>query len=97
MYSSIHEVVSEGSDTIILAIPEKEYFLSYESLTIEAAQELVENYFKYKGRDGVPTVMDVDFNSNTRNVKITVDMRYDRDYKILPLDIGHPIYAEAKR
>jgi hypothetical protein len=91
MYINIHEAVVEGSDTILLAIPEKDYFLSYESLTIESAQDLVENYFKYRGRDGVPTVTDVDFNSNTRSVKITVDMRYDREFKMLPLDIAHSI------
>lgn len=99
MYSSIHEVVREGSDTVLLAIPEQEYFLSYESLTLESAQELVENYFKYRGRDGIPKVTDVDFNSITRSVKITVGVTYEvgGNYNSLPLDTAHPVYAEAKR
>lgn len=97
MYTDIHEVVNEGSDRILLAIPEKEYFLSYESLTIESAQDLVENYFKYRGREGIPKVTNVDFNSNARSVKIVVDMKYDGEDDALPLDTAHPLYSEAKR
>lgn len=97
MYTDIHEVVNEGSDRILLAIPEKEYFLSYESLTLESAQDLVENYFKYRGREGIPRVTNVDFNSNARSVKIVVDMNYDDEDDSLPLDTAHPLYSEAKR
>ena len=53
MYSDIYEIVSDTSNTVSLVIHEKDYFLSYEDLTKENAQDLAENYFKFKGRDGV--------------------------------------------
>ncbi|HCW04518.1 MAG TPA: hypothetical protein DGK91_08315 [Clostridium sp.] len=84
MYSDIYEIVSDTSNTVSLVIHEKDYFLSYEDLTKENAQDLAENYFKFKGRDGVPVVTDINRNANTGRIQVTVKMEYERDFKLEP-------------
>lgn len=84
MYNDIYEIVSDTSNTVNLVIHEKDFFLSYDDLNKENAQDLVENYFKFKGRDGVPVVADIDYNQQTRRIQITVDMDYDRASKLEP-------------
>lgn len=71
MFDSIFETVVKGSNTIFLDLTQEDYNLSYDSVSFEAAQDLIENYFKYKGRDGIPEVKDINLNSATHNVEIT--------------------------
>ncbi|WP_163194248.1 hypothetical protein [Clostridium thermarum] len=85
MYNDIYEVVSSDSNTINLIIHEDDYFLSYDNLNKENVKDLVENYFRFKGRDGIPVVADIDYNAATRRIQITVDMDYDRDFKMKPM------------
>lgn len=87
MFNSIFETVVKGSNTIFLVLSEDDYFLSYESLSIDSAQELVNNYFKFRGKDGVPHVVDMDFDAATHRIKLTVDVDYERDYKLEPMSI----------
>jgi hypothetical protein len=84
MYSDIYEVVSNGSRTINLVVHEDDYFLSYNELNKENVQDLVENYFRFIGRDGIPVVADIDRDGNTKRIQIRVDMDYDRDFKFEP-------------
>jgi hypothetical protein len=87
MYNNIYETVVKGSNTMFLGISEEDYFLSYENLDNNSAQDLVNKYFRFKGRDGAPNVLDVDFDSVTHNVKITVEVNYDEENKAEPTNI----------
>ncbi|MDP4089520.1 MAG: hypothetical protein Q8930_09660 [Bacillota bacterium] len=84
MYRDIYEIVSNGSNTINLVVHEDDYFLSYDDLSKENVQDLVENYFRFIGRDGIPVVADIDRNANTKRIQIRVDMDYGRDFKFEP-------------
>lgn len=54
MFSSICErrMQSKGMYAVILQIPENEYFATYDSISDDAAHEIVTNYLKYRGDDG---------------------------------------------
>lgn len=93
MYSSIYETVINGSNTVFLNIPEEEYFLSYENLSRENVQDLVDNYFKFTGRDGVPLVADIDVDKVINRIKVTVDVEYERHKKIEPASTPHYLGA----
>ena len=95
IYNNIYETVVIGSNTIFLGVTEKDYFLSYESLTVESAQDLVENYFNFKGRDGAPKVIDVDLDNITHGIKITINVEYDKDTNREPASI--PPFLNAWR
>jgi hypothetical protein len=95
MYSSIYETVVRGSNTVFLNIPEDEYFLSYENLNRENVQDLVENYFKFRGRDGAPLVADINVDSITNRIKVTIDVDYETETKIEPAST--PNYLSAWR
>lgn len=85
MYSDIYEAVLPGSDTVLLVMHERDYFQTYEDLTEENCEDLVVNYFRFTGRDGVPKVSNIDMNHNTGRIQITVDVDYDRDHKLEPM------------
>lgn len=93
LYNNVYETVVKGSNTIFLGVTEEDYFLSYDSLTVEAAQDLVENYFNFKGRDGTPKVIDVDLNNITHGIKITIKVEYDKETNREPASI--PPYLNA--
>jgi hypothetical protein len=78
MYEDIFETIVLGSNTIFLDIPEKDYFLSYEDLSMASAEEITENYFKTKGKEGVPTVKNIEHDTTTHMVKISIDVIFDR-------------------
>lgn len=84
MYRDIYEIVSSDSKTVNLVLHEDDYFLSYDNLSRENVQDLVENYFRFTGRDGIPVVADIDQNVTNHRIQITVDMDYDRDFKMEP-------------
>lgn len=78
MYEDIFETIVLGSNTIFLDIPEKDYFLSYEDLSMASAEEITENYFKTKRKDGVPTVRDIEHDTTTHMVKISIDVSFNK-------------------
>lgn len=82
MFDNIFETVVKGSNTVFLDIPESDYFFRFESLTEEAAQELVNDYFVTKSRDGIPHVKDVTFDASIHRVKITVQVEHNRGHKL---------------
>ena len=84
MYRDIYEIVSNNSNTVNLVIHEDDYFLSYDDLDKENVKDLVENYFRFTGRDGIPVVADIDRDVNTHRIQIRVDVDYDREYKMEP-------------
>lgn len=87
MYEDIYETVVKGSNTIFLNVPSSYYFENLEDIDRESAQNVVENYFLTRGKDGIPHVTDLDFDSSMQKVKIAVQVDYDRDEKIRPYDI----------
>ncbi|KAJ53842.1 hypothetical protein BD780_002808 [Clostridium tetanomorphum] len=74
MVESVFETIIMGSNTIFLDIPEEQYLLKYTSLSLDSAQNLADYYFKYRGRDVMPEVKDIDLNSDIHRVKITVEL-----------------------
>lgn len=87
MFNSIFETVVRGSNVIFLVLSEEDYFLSYESLSLDSTQELVDNYFKFRGRDGAPRVTDVDLDKSTHKVKIMVKVDYEKEHEMEPMSI----------
>lgn len=87
MYDSIFETVVKGSNTVFLDIPDKEYFFSYDEINLNSAQEIAEDYFKYKGRDGIPHVEDISLDASTHRVKIEINVEHDREYKLNPYSV----------
>lgn len=86
MYEDIFETIVLGSNTIFLDIPEKDYFLSYEDLSMASAEEITENYFKTRGKEGIPTVRDIEHDSTTHMVKISIDVLFNKDSKYKPFE-----------
>ena len=84
MYRDIYEIVSNNSNTVNLVIHEEDYFLSYDDLDEENVKDLVENYFRFTGRDGIPVVADIDRDVNTHRIQIRIDVDYDRQFKLEP-------------
>jgi len=82
MFENIFETVVKGSNTVFLDIPESDYFFRYESLSQDDAQELVNDYFISRSRDGIPHVKDVTFDASIHRVKITVQVEHDREHKL---------------
>ncbi|WP_034868996.1 hypothetical protein [Clostridium lundense] len=74
MVESVFETIIMGSNTVFLDMPEDEYLLKYTSLSLDSAQNLADYYFKYRGRDVMPEVKDIDLNPDTHSVKITVEL-----------------------
>lgn len=77
MIENIFETTVMGSNIVFLNMPEEDYFLSYESVSMEAAEDLTRNYFIMRGREGVPKVKDVEFDEPSHRVKITLEVNLD--------------------
>ena len=82
VYENIFETVVKGSNTIFLDIPEEDYFFSYDTISPKSAQELTDNYFKTKAKDGIPRVKDIDFDASIHRVKILLEVEYNRAHKL---------------
>ncbi|MDF2502864.1 MULTISPECIES: hypothetical protein [Clostridium] len=82
MMEDIFETVKEGSNTIFLDIPKEDFLFKYNDLNRGSAQNLVDNYFKEKGRDGIPQVKEISCDDHKGTMKITVDVNYNRDFKL---------------
>lgn len=82
MLQNIFETVIKGSNTIYLDVPEDDYFFSYDSISKESAEDIVKNYFDMKGKDGIPHIKDIEHDSATHKVEITVEVEQEREHKI---------------
>ena len=74
MFDNIFETIIKGSKTVFLDMPEEEFKFSYDSLTLDAAQEIAEDYFLTRARDGVPHAKDISIDKGTHRVKITLEV-----------------------
>lgn len=82
MLQNIFETIIKGSNTIYLDVPEKDYFFSYDSISKESAEDIVKNYFDMKGKDGIPYIKDIEHDSATHKVEITVEVKQDMENRI---------------
>lgn len=82
MMGDIFETVREGSNTIFLEMPKEEFLFKYNNLNRDSAQNLTDNYFIEKGRDGIPNVKEISCDDHRGTIKITVDVDYDRSFKL---------------
>lgn len=96
MFENIFETVIKGSNTEFLNIPEEDYFLSYDSITYDAAEDITQNYFRMKGKDGEPRVIDINFDSNAHVVKIALEVKYDRDHKLETIGVPDVLNINRK-
>jgi hypothetical protein len=79
MFENIIEKTVVGSNTVLLNIPEEDYFLSYETVTRDAAEDITRNYFLMRSRDGIPEVRDIEFDEPKHRVIITLEVRENVD------------------
>lgn len=82
MLQNIFETVIKGSNTLYLDVPEDDYFFSYDSISKESAEDIVKNYFDMRGKDGIPHIKDIEHDSATHKVEITVEVELEREHKI---------------
>lgn len=94
MFEDIFETIIIGSNTVFLNVPEQDYFFTYKDLNMEAAQEITGNYFDMKQKNGMPHAKDIDFDSITHKVKITVDVEKNRKQKFIQHSIPEVLNAE---
>lgn len=79
MIENIFETDVIGSNIVFLNIPEEDYFLSYESVTKDAAQEITKTYFLMRGREGIPNVKEIEFDEPSHRVKITLEVNENKE------------------
>lgn len=75
MLENIVETDIFGSNTVCLNIPEEDYFLSYETVTKDAAEEITRNFFLMRGREGIPEVKNIEFIEPLHSVRITLSVK----------------------
>jgi hypothetical protein len=75
MIENIIERTMPGTNTVYLNIPEEDFFLSYETVTMDAAKEIAQTYFLYRTRDGFFDVKNIDFYEPHHRVTITLEVR----------------------
>jgi hypothetical protein len=84
-----------NTNTVYLSIPEQDYFFSYDSVTIDAAEEITRNYFLMRGREGRPTVKDISFDEPLHRVKITLEV--EQDYETDKKGYAVPTHLDITR
>lgn len=82
MYDNVFETVIYGSNTVFLDIPKEQFLFMYSNLNRDSAQNLVDNYFKEKGRDGIPYLKEISEDNYTGLLKLTVEVNQERDFKL---------------
>ncbi|MFL0247433.1 hypothetical protein [Candidatus Clostridium stratigraminis] len=75
MINNVFETSVMGSNIVYLNIPEEDYFLSYDSITRKAAEEISNTYFLLRSRDGIPEVLDIEHHEPSHRVKITLEVK----------------------
>ncbi len=84
MYDYIFETVVKGSNTMFLDMDAEDYYLKYDSLSEKNAQDLVNQYFKTKGKDGIPHVTGVDTDPSTHRIMVVIEVQQRRNTKLEP-------------
>ena len=84
LFENIFETVIKGSNTIFLDVNEGDYYLSYNTISRKAAEEITDNYFRLKQKDGVPEIVDISQDKFAHTIKITVQVDPLRDSKLKP-------------
>ena len=84
LIENIFETVVKGSNTIFLDVNEEDYYLSYDTINKKAAEDITNNYFRLKQRDGVPDIVDISEDKFTHTIKITVEVDSRNDSKVKP-------------
>ena len=74
MLENIFETKVIGSNTIFLEIPESDYFINYNNLSENAAQEITCDYFKIRNKAGIPHVKHIHSIPNIHNVEIIIEI-----------------------
>lgn len=75
MFDSVYETFnSEKDNSVCLNIPKNDFLFSYESVSKSTAADFVNNYFKEKGREGIPKVKDVSIDNNVVQLYVDVDL-----------------------
>lgn len=82
MLDNVFETVVWGSNTVFLDLPKEEFLFVYDNVDRDSAQNLVDNYFKEKARDGIPYVKELSLDNYTGMIKITVEVNHDRNFKL---------------
>jgi hypothetical protein len=96
MLDNIFETVNLGSNTVFLDLQKEEFLFMYDNLDRDSAQNLVDNYFKEKGRDGIPYVREISLDSYTDTVKITVEVNHNRNFKLENYQIPDALNVKRK-
>jgi hypothetical protein len=78
MLNSIRDrrIQRDGLYELTLQMPESEYFNAYDTLTTEAAYEILGNFLSYHQDDGRPEVVDIEHNKNGHIVNIKANLHY---------------------
>ena len=78
MLNSIRDkrIQRDGLYELTLQMPESEYFNSYDSVTPEAAYEILGNFLSYHQDDGRAELVDISHNKNGHIVNITANLHY---------------------
>lgn len=84
LFEDIFETVIKGSNTIFLDVNEADYYLSYNTINRNAAEEITNNYFRLKQKDGVPEIVDITEDKFTHTIKITIQVDSLSDSKLKP-------------
>jgi hypothetical protein len=74
LLENIFETVVKGSNTIFLDMSEDDYYLSYDTINRNAAEEITNNYFRMRQRDGIPSIVDISEDKFAHTIKITVEV-----------------------
>lgn len=78
LLNSIRErrIQRDGLYEVTLQMPENEYFNVYDSVSYDAAYEILGNYLSYHQDDGRPDGIDIKHNKNGHIVNITANLHY---------------------
>lgn len=66
----------DGLYEVTLQMPAEEYFTVYDSISSEAATEILGNYLNYHQDDGRPKDINIKHNKNAHMVDITANLHY---------------------
>jgi hypothetical protein len=66
----------DGLYELTLQMPESEYFDAYDTLTDEAASEILGNFLSYHQDDGRPELVGIEHNKNGHIVNIKAKLHY---------------------
>ena len=78
MLNSIRDrrIERDGLYKIALQVPEKEYFSTYDTVSADAADEILKNYLSFYEDDGVPFNTNISHNKNAHIIEITSELHY---------------------